>query len=357
MLHKLEPGQYANARPLFAELANYQLCVEAALAGTSPGQVWADNPECPQTALVRAIEGDFVAGYAGSPGLNAALRAQIPYDAELYVHPPAWEDHLAQIWSNPMARQQARRHYLLTELRLADWRARIPAEFTLVRVDEDFLARTDLENYDEVAIRVRHHWHAPADFLGHGFGFCLLHGEIIVTRCLSDCVVGHRCEMGIGTDPRYRRQGLAALTVAATVEHCLTRGLNEIGWHCLDNNVGSYRVAEWVGFERERDYAVWSAGLPAENAGDLSPEQWRQWAHYYERAPEQHALDAACCWALSGNAATALALLHRQLDQDWRPDLGRLRQSWIFAGLHGEPAWQAFIRRVERLLAQENSAG
>jgi RimJ/RimL family protein N-acetyltransferase len=75
-----------------------------------------------------------------------------------------------------------------------------------------------------------------------------------VSWSLADCIVGDACEIGIHTAEDYRRQGLATLTAAATVDGCLARGLTAIGWHCDVDNLGSRGVAERVGFRHERDY-------------------------------------------------------------------------------------------------------
>jgi RimJ/RimL family protein N-acetyltransferase len=348
-MFRLEPQQYERVRSIFARLAEVQLCVEAAIAGTNPGQIWVDNPANPETAFLRAIEGDFVGGNDQNEEGYVALKEQIPYDAELYVYPESWEDKLDQIWNNPFAQRQPRRHYLLREPRLADWRDRMPPGFELVHIDDEFLERIHLENFAEVELRVRHHWHSGTDFLEHGFGFVLLHDDTIATRCMADCVVGHRCEMGIGTDARYRRLGLASLTVAATVEHCLRRGLTEIGWHCLANNVGSCQVAEKVGFARAHDYYVLTSGFPAENATDLSAGEWYRWARFYERAATthaNHAYEAACAWTLAGDRQRPFAILHAMIDRGWRVPVNQLEKSWALRALHAEPLWPALVDRL-----------
>jgi RimJ/RimL family protein N-acetyltransferase len=355
-MHRLELRDYKKVRPLFAKLAGVHLCVEAAIAGTNPGQVWVDNPANPQTAFLRAIEGDFVVGSDRNNQVCAALKQMIPYDTELYVDPPTWEAKLDWIWSNPFAQQQPRRHYLLEKLWITDWRDRIPPGFELVRIDQRFLERTRLKNFYQVEARVKHHWYSRADFLEHGFGFVLLHGDTIITRCMADCVVGDRCEMGIGTDARYRHQGLATLTVAATVEHCLARGLTGIGWHCLANNAGSSKVAEKVGFVQAHEYYVFSSGFPAENATDISLEVWREWARFYDRAAqsrESHAYEAACAWALAGDRERPFAILNALIDRGWRVPVVRLQRNWALDALRAEPPWQPLLARLERLSREE----
>ena len=76
----------------------------------------------------------------------------------------------------------------------------------------------------------------------------------LVSWCIADCTSGPECEIGIRTRPDYRRQGLASLTAAATVDYCLSHGFTKIGWHTDDDNLGSIGVAENVGFVRAKDY-------------------------------------------------------------------------------------------------------
>jgi RimJ/RimL family protein N-acetyltransferase len=79
----------------------------------------------------------------------------------------------------------------------------------------------------------------------------------VVSWSLSDCVSGDRCESGIRTAPAHRGRGLATVTAAAAVDHALSTGFARVGWHCPDDNLGSIRTAEKVGFHRERDYCAY----------------------------------------------------------------------------------------------------
>ena len=63
---------------------------------------------------------------------------------------------------------------------------------------------------------VRDSW-GVEDFLARGVGQCLVHGNTIASWCIGDYAAGHACEIGIHTDERYRRRGLATLAVRATL--------------------------------------------------------------------------------------------------------------------------------------------
>jgi RimJ/RimL family protein N-acetyltransferase len=104
-------------------------------------------------------------------------------------------------------------------------------------------------------------WGGADGFLTRGFGAVAVHGEDVVSWSLAECIVADRTEIGIHTAPEHRRRGLAAHVTAAAVTIALDRGLTEIGWHCNDDNPGSYRTAESVGFRLARRYHFY-AGRP-----------------------------------------------------------------------------------------------
>jgi GNAT superfamily N-acetyltransferase len=192
----------------------------------------------------------------------------------------------------------------------------------MAQVDQAFLARPDLVHLDDLRERTTT-W---ADFVRDGFGFCLLHGTTIVSHCLTDCVSGSGCELGVATHRDYRRRGFGTLTVAATVEYCLEHHLPTIGWHCWANNRGSQRVAEKVGLGFVGDYVQYANSTVAENPDDLTPAEWHDQAEFFERAFEilsQHgtgmAWRAAKARALAGDHTQALTLLHRLADSGTMP--------------------------------------
>lgn len=265
MIRELEKEQYERVRPLFQGLA-YQLMTAAVIDGTSPGRIWVDGLDPPRTALLASAEGYCLAGYEDNTALNRALgdlftgimaRGELTRtDGEALVlvcEPATWEGRLDVVLKGRPPIKEPRRHYLFNRQRVA-WRSGIPAGFELTPIDRALLNRPGLTIPDHVTGWISANWGSAGNFLEKGFGFCTVHGEKLACWCLADCVSGNACEIGIRTHPDYRRRGLATLTVAATVETCLARGLQAIGWHCHEDNQGSQRVAEGVGFKMERTY-------------------------------------------------------------------------------------------------------
>lgn len=352
MIYELAAGEYPRVRALVAGLA-YHLSIQAVIDGTVAGRIWVDNVVVPQATFVLTPEGQYLAGTPTNAAFNQALAdlllprpgASVTYD------PGTWASTFATVLACKFARPYPRRYYTFRHSLLPDWRDRVPPGYEMAPVDSQLLARQDLVNLDDVRERTA----AWTDFARDGFGFCLVHGNMIVAHCLPDCVSGGACEVGVATHSDYRRQGLGTLTVAATVAYCLDHSLPTIGWHCLANNRGSQRVAEKVGFGLAGDYVQYANSAVAENPDDFAPAEWQAQAEFFEHAFEmlsRHgtmmAFRAAQARAVAGEPAQALTLLHRVTDSgetppgwdDW------LQESWEFQSLQTEPRWATLLARA-----------
>jgi RimJ/RimL family protein N-acetyltransferase len=355
---QLEPTQFTSLRPLFREAEAFNLSVKAVLMGSAPGEAWADDAERPTLGFVNTSEGHYVSGDPNRTDLFDDLRATIPDWAFLQVFPAAWARALPRVWVNDVARPHARQHYVLRELRLRDWRERLPAGFEVRRIDAALLGQP-WHNLNVITRWIGNNWRSQDDFVANGFGFCVVDAaaQAIVSCCVADCACGDQAEVGIKTDAGYRRRGLASAVVAATVEHALAQGAREVGWHCVASNAGSIATAQKVGFAKERDYVAYNDQLPSENAPDLSPAGYAEWAAHYEQFVADkpvYALHAACARALAGHNAQAIQRLRRALATGERFGADWLLNHWSFAAINHTPEFQAIVAEV-RANAHEQS--
>ena len=252
-METLPQNQYALLRPLFAPFVDH-LSPQAVLAGRMPGSVLVDALDRPTVALLLCAEGTYLTSacppVALAPDRVALLRETLRncgHDIYLFVSTPDWEAHLADLFDGVAPLKTPRRSYALHAL-AGGWHRNIPESLILRQLDGSFFDQPALANYAPIADWAINNWGSVAQFVADGFGFGLLHGDMIVSWCLADCISGDRCEIGIHTDPTQRRQGFATIVVAASVAFALERGITTVGWQCAEDNRGSQAVAEKVGF-------------------------------------------------------------------------------------------------------------
>jgi RimJ/RimL family protein N-acetyltransferase len=339
-IRRLKPEKYDRVRSLFRELMSWNATLTALLDGTSPGYVLADDSATPAAAFAGTAEGFFLAGNPTHEGFIEEVNAHLVrryFNDEPTVagdgiflrhHPIGWKDRVAGLFKPREPMVLVGRHYLCTELAYSDWRDHLPRGFTVRRLDADLLADSGLTVPAVMLEQIEENWETRDRFLAHGFGCVAVHEDTISHWSIADCVTKDRhCEIGIWSLPEHRRRGLAAITTAANVEHALRRGFVRVGWQCTDDNVGSYRTAERVGFVLERTatsaYCMFSSvHQEAENGWyHLRNGRPRESAEAYDRLfvlggsfPDYIHQTAARAFAEAGRPDAALRHLRRQGD-------------------------------------------
>lgn len=257
MLAEIHPPDAADAAPLLAGLG-HQLSVAAVLAGTMPGVVLVDDAVKPNSVFVSSPEGIFIGGdsteaFAADVRERLAATYVLERDGDLVVSfdHDGWDRLAAAIVPELAMFRVRRRHYLL---RTDQPRRRPspPPEVRIVPISAALLRHPRLP--DHVRSWIDGNWGGEKVFLARGFGVAAVQDERIVSWSVADCVLADHAEIGIHTVPEYRRRGLATQVTAAAVRDAFDRGLTQVGWHCNEDNPGSYRTAEAVGFTLHRRY-------------------------------------------------------------------------------------------------------
>ena len=372
MLQELRPNQFGRARPLFRGF-DYSLSIRAAVQGNNPGRIFVDDADCPRTGLALTVEGYLLAGDHGNPRTNAALSRLIRdriFTGEVFVNgdqsvslavdPGTWEARLPELIPTHEVEKLERYHYLCCGVRF-DWRRHIPEEYTVRRLDRALWDDPAIFFADALRdwMDVEQVWWSVENFLAKGVSFVVLRDAEVVAWCTPDCAAGDQIDVGVITDPAHRRRGLAAVVVGATVEHCLKHGFGAVGWHCDAGNVGSWRTAEKVGFERNREYAYFYYMCdPIDHLAELGWYHYRRGAyaktaHYYQQVfarrdenPDYYYHLAALAWAELGNREKALEYLQAATDRGWT-HAEWTREQEAFTILQGTPEWDAVLARMK----------
>lgn len=264
-MFELAAGEFARALPLFQDLPH--IAPRSTLLCNTPGRVFVDRRTDPQIALVWTRWGfAYLAGGPVDASFTIALREQVL--PELIAHPngreqglllypssPAWESSLAPLLAQGRPNKLYRRAFTFNPARFSDhygWLERLPSGFHIYRIDQPLLQRTGKHLHAEIESA----WASTQDFLNTGFGFCLLHGDQVVSLCTSPFIAGPDVELCIRTDPHYRSKGFTTVTALAFIEHCLLNDLQP-HWECPADHVASCTLAIRLGFAHPLDHAVY----------------------------------------------------------------------------------------------------
>ena len=395
MITVLEQQDYGRVRALYGEWHS-RLTTVAVLEGRCPGRVWVDDVERPRSALLwDHDEGElYPAGAADNVAFNRAVNELIrgPIRTEAQTNLPhlseftlygqgAWQEQIEVLLEGTHPMRHERLYFALRRPRV-EWQARLPGGFVMAPLDAALFGREDLEGIETLRDWVLGDCRTAAEFERAERGCAVIDPaeSALVGWCASEhtCrpVPGGplACEVGIYTCELYRRQGFATLTAAATVERCLEAGIEQIGWHCWGENLGSAATARKAGFELVDVQPVWNACF---NTFD----NWMLQAHYHNQAGRGE--EALACWeqafemwedkhpdavasphmrahpdtigwcyfaaarvrAQRGDGEVALGYLHRALDEGWR-DEAQLCQDEALEALRGLPGWQAVVARL-----------
>jgi RimJ/RimL family protein N-acetyltransferase len=365
MLYELSRNEYDKVRDLY-EPFRYHLSSFAVLDGNNPGKVFVDNLAAPLSSYMYSPEACYLAGSPDNEAFNHALNGAIFSRVAIggndtapcfVLASDAWSAGLETICDPRSPLVLARRHYICRELAF-DWRANLPDGFTVQSVDETLLNQPGMKIPDHIPSWIQNNWGSTAAFFEKGFGLVTLHDHRVVSWSMADCVSGDACEIGIRTDPEYRQRGLAAITAAAAVDYAQSHGLPTVGWHCNEDNLGSIKTAEKVGFELERGYTMYDIFLDeAEHLSEtayiaLKAGRYQDSADQCERVfalrndmPHYIYHMAARAQAALGNTDQALAYLDEVVKRDWS-HRAFTESCPEFESLRGLPQWTALLDRM-----------
>jgi RimJ/RimL family protein N-acetyltransferase len=369
VFQELQVHEFTKVRPLF-ERFDYSLSIQAAIEGNNPGRIFVDDVSEPRTALALTVEGYLLAGEHEDPETNEALRRLFKeqifsgqvyvngdWSMSLAVHPQAWEAKLPELIPGYEMTKDQRYHYLCHAVRL-DWRRAMPEGYRVRRVDRALLHAGEDVLPDDVRdwMDIEEMWGTEENFLSRGVSFVALWGRKAVAVCNCDCVAGDRIDVGVFTAREHRRKGVGAGVVAATAEQCLDHGFRAVGWHCNADNVASWKTAEKVGFERNREYVYYYYMYdPIDHLAELGWYHYRRGEYartveYYERVfaqreenPDYYYHLVASAWAFLGDREKVCEYLVAALDHGWQ-QLEWTKGQPEFAIL-GDADWHAILVR------------
>ncbi|WP_377558904.1 GNAT family N-acetyltransferase [Ornithinibacillus salinisoli] len=326
---------------------NHELFIYAVITGNVPGEVYVDNVTNPSSTLIMTPVSNVVAGDANNHFFNAEIKKKLDFFDTVTCDTIEWERKIPDIHCNIAIKKYNRKYYKFDEPLFENFSETLNEQYTLEYVYLDKLVELQYENSKEIK-----DWFVFSnmdDVKDYCLGSYIRKGNKIVCWCLVDCIVEDRIEIGITTLKDFRRKRLGSICLAATVSASRSNGIKEIGWHCVDSNVGSYTIAEGVGFKKIKEYSCFTPYPPIENVTDLNNEQWSEWALHYEKMNGMEPVyyeQAAECWGHANNMEKSMENIKclvetkpKSLSKDFLDFEG-------FATFQDRVEWENFIKKI-----------
>ncbi len=371
MFYQLQPSAFDIVRPILTDMLDTHLSIASLLERLSPGAIFVDDPNGPQSVFGYSMRRFFLAGNPNNQDFNQGVKVffnetlypnaaemNIPHYA-LHFSSLEWEDVIPKILEATYPVREGRQTYSIKPAQLKPgWRSLIPSGYSLQSVDRSLLDRTHLRNLDAIKEEMGSERASLDDFFQYSFGFCLVKGDQeIVAWCMSEYNCAGRCEVGIETREGYQRRGFATITASAVVEYAFSTGLSQVGWHCYASNQPSITTALKVGFTKTCDcieyWAVTDKAMQMAMKGNKCFQQsdYKESLDWYGRSISNGFSAGWLYW----NTACAYVYLEDQdkafehLDQaveNGFTDRDFIQKSPHFTAFHGTDEWKELMVKL-----------
>jgi GNAT superfamily N-acetyltransferase len=227
----------------------------AILDGAIQGRILVDEPRRPTLALIQELaEGTTYIGGVITPSALANAFALLRQ----------YQDVVVCIWpSDPLGSAlPAAPQYAGTATDFTDRSsavdlgrlAALPSGYRLRKIDAEIVP--SLAGFDYYVSM----FGSVERAIQRTIGYCLMHGETVVSEAVAGPLARGIAEIGVGTDEVHRRQGFATATAARVIQECETLGYRAF-WNAAQHNAASVALARRLGFQIERPFKVlgWSA--------------------------------------------------------------------------------------------------
>ncbi|QIK60652.1 GNAT family N-acetyltransferase [Dysgonomonas sp. HDW5A] len=124
------------------------------------------------------------------------------------------------------------------------------------------ILRTDREAFEKMTGTVvpLNFWNDAEDFINKGVAFSLYYDGKLASTAFSAYLHDDKLELGIETYDEFKGKGLAYKACSALIEYCIENGFEPV-WACKRDNVGSYQLAQKLGFENVKEISYYRLGL------------------------------------------------------------------------------------------------
>ena len=269
MIHEL---QQANSKVLALHCSFPE--ARAIIEGNNPGWLFVDDLNTPSAGLVwaKGMEGFYLIGDAN----NTKFLDELDIFTEQVLKPrlhdlgmtwleiggdESWNLSIENAYRKRRLKSSQQWVYTLKATKQEPGKQfKAINDRRVERIDRDLLARLFEDNEKFLLSKLTRFWYSVDAFINTGLGYVFLDGEEIVSLCFSGFVAGNIHVIDIETKVIHRRKGYAESVSQAFVADCINREIQPY-WDCMAENIASARLAERLGFRKNRIYTLYSVSL------------------------------------------------------------------------------------------------
>lgn len=257
----LEREYYKTVIPVLKRTRKTPIFAYAVCDGIIAGSIFVNSTEQPGAGMIATQNGIYhIFGDASHKEFQRQLFSYIQNEVlstdkrfTLFLSEVGWEDLIHKRFTENLISLD-RKKFLFQKDLFENRKAQLQEEHTykVLKVEEQIVSKSEeflVEYYEE-------YWGSVQTFLRHGFGFCALDGEKIVSECTSIFRSNQFAEIDIVTGTSYQGKGLARLVAIRFIEHCIDKGVTPC-WDCDSRNVPSQKLASKLGFVDIGEYKVY----------------------------------------------------------------------------------------------------
>ena len=254
------------------------LFAHAIVENIMPGWVYVDDKDSPKTFYIIHPYGlSLLFGAAGNEGFNREFcnyclnQGVVPNRQEwLQVFPDEWNSVLAKYLKENIVRPDE--SFGNKGTKTIELHTRVNFKFNLdkyqlfkenVLPNNQQVVLTDKKMFEEMRGEVipSKFWATAEVFLEKSIGFSLVYKELVASTSYGAFIRKNKLEIGLETIAACQGMGFAQLTCSTLIAYCIKNDYEPV-WACRLCNIGSYNLAQKLGFEPTVKSSFYKLGKP-----------------------------------------------------------------------------------------------
>ena len=269
----LQKEQYSKLLEPIKSITNNNLFARAVAERVVEGEIFVDNVENPKSFyLLHPYGMSLLFGDSKNEAFNLAFKKYALNENRsrkiiewMQVFPADWDAVLQDLLSDNLvspSSESTSSHAIEQNVRVNfKFNEEIFLRGTLANEKSDpavEILRTDREAFEKMtgAVVPLNFWNDAEDFINKGVAFSLYYDGKLASTAFSAYLHDDKLELGIETYDEFKGKGLAYKACTALIEYCIEKGFEPV-WACKRDNVGSYQLAQKLGFENVKEISYY----------------------------------------------------------------------------------------------------